>query len=82
MAKKKGAGAVRMNRDSVSKRLGIKRFGGEKVLPGNIIVRQRGTRFFPGIGTKMGNDFTIYAITSGQVGFLKRAGKTIIKVDG
>lgn len=80
MASKKGGGTTRMNRDSNSKRLGVKKFGLENVLSGNIIVRQKGNKFFPGDGTKQGNDFTIYAIKEGKVAFFKRLGKQIIKV--
>lgn len=80
MAKKKGAGTTRMNRDSQSKRLGVKRFGGEVVTSGNIIIRQTGTKFHPGIGTKLGNDFTIYATSAGGVKFIQRSGKKIVTV--
>ncbi len=80
MASKKGGGTTRMNRDSNSKRLGVKKFGLESVLSGNIIVRQKGNKFFPGDGTKQGNDFTIYAIKEGRVSFIKRLGRQIIKV--
>lgn len=80
MAKKKGAGTSRMNRDSQSKRLGVKRFGGEVVTSGNIIIRQTGTKFHPGIGTKLGNDFTIYATSAGKVKFIQRSGKKMVTV--
>lgn len=80
MAKKKGAGTTRMNRDSQSKRLGVKRFGGQIVKAGNIIIRQRGTKFHPGVGTKIGNDFTIYAINLGKVKFIRREGRKIVQV--
>ena len=72
MAHKKGGGSTRNGRDSESKRLGVKRFGGEKVLPGNIIVRQRGTRFYPGKNVSMGKDHTIFALIDGFVKFSKR----------
>ena len=72
MAHKKGGGSTRNGRDSESKRLGIKRFGGEKVLPGNIIVRQRGTRFHPGKNVSMGKDHTIFSLIDGIVKFSKR----------
>ena len=72
MAHKKGGGSTRNGRDSESKRLGIKRFGGEKVLPGNIIVRQRGTRFHPGKNVSMGKDHTIFSLIDGFVKFSKR----------
>lgn len=80
MAHKTGGGSTRKNRDSVSKRLGIKLYGGEKAEPGNIIVRQKGNKFHPGLGTKQGNDYTIFSITQGKVEFKKRVGKTIVSV--
>ena len=72
MAHKKGGGSTRNGRDSESKRLGVKRYGGEKVLPGNIIVRQRGTRFHPGKNVSMGKDHTIFSVIDGFVKFSKR----------
>tara|TARA_Y100000589_G_scaffold298404_1_gene306941 strand:- start:139 stop:402 length:264 start_codon:yes stop_codon:yes gene_type:complete len=72
MAHKKGGGSTRNGRDSESKRLGVKRFGGEKVVPGNIIVRQRGTRFHPGKNVSMGKDHTIFSLIDGFVRFSKR----------
>ena len=69
MAHKKGGGSSRNGRDSNSQRLGIKKFGGEYVIPGNIIVRQRGTQFRPGNNVGMGKDHTIYAMIEGQVKF-------------
>ncbi len=72
MAHKKGGGSTRNGRDSESKRLGVKRYGGEKVLPGNIIVRQRGTRFHPGKNVSMGKDHTIFSLVDGFVKFSKR----------
>ena len=72
MAHKKGGGSTRNGRDSESKRLGVKKFGGEKVLPGNIIVRQRGTRFHPGKNVSMGKDHTIFSLIDGFVKFSKR----------
>ncbi|MBU0999961.1 bL27 family ribosomal protein [Patescibacteria group bacterium] len=80
MAHKTGGGSTRKNRDSVSKRLGVKLFGGEKAKPGSIIVRQKGNKYYPGIGAKQGNDFTIFAIVSGKVLFKKRIGKSVIDV--
>lgn len=80
MAHKKGGGTVKKNRDSISKRLGVKKYGGEKVTAGNIIVRQKGNKFYPGIGTKQGNDYTVFAITSGKVQFQKRVGKTVVNI--
>ena len=72
MAHKKGGGSTRNGRDSESKRLGVKKYGGEKVLPGNIIVRQRGTRFHPGKNVSMGKDHTIFSLINGFVKFSKR----------
>lgn len=80
MAHKTGGGSTRKNRDSISKRLGIKLYGGEKAEPGNIIVRQKGNKFYPGAGTKQGNDYTIFAVASGKVEFKKRLNKNIINV--
>jgi len=75
MAHKKGGGSSSNGRDSNSKRLGVKRYGGEQVIPGNIIVRQRGTKFHPGLGVGMGRDFTIFATTTGYVTFERIRGK-------
>ena len=69
MASKKAGGSTKNGRDSQSKRLGVKRFGGEHVLPGTIIVRQRGTKFHVGNNVKIGRDHTIYAIIDGHVKF-------------
>ncbi|MEM7217885.1 MAG: 50S ribosomal protein L27 [Pseudomonadota bacterium] len=69
MAHKKAGGSTRNGRDSESKRLGVKRFGGQQVEPGNIIVRQRGTKFHPGAGVRAGRDHTLFATQSGQVAF-------------
>lgn len=69
MASKKAAGSTRNGRDSQSKRLGVKRFGGEHVLSGTILIRQRGTKFLMGRNVRMGRDFTIYAVANGQVKF-------------
>lgn len=73
MAHKKGEGKVKNGRESHSKRLGIKIFGGQDVISGNIIVRQRGTAFHPGEGVGLGKDHTIFAITDGVVKFSKGA---------
>ena len=67
MAHKKGGGCSRNGRDSKSKRLGIKKFGGEYVIAGNILVRQRGTRIHPGLNVGLGKDYTIFATTDGRV---------------
>lgn len=80
MAHKKGGGTVRKNRDSISKRLGVKIYGGQTVAPGNIIVRQKGNKFYPGKGSKLGNDYTIFAVTVGKVEFKKRLNKTYVCV--
>ena len=69
MAHKKAGGSSRNGRDSAGKRLGVKKFGGEIVLPGNIIVRQRGTKFHPGDNVGMGKDHTLFATADGQVQF-------------
>lgn len=69
MAHKKAAGSTRNGRDSESKRLGVKRFGGESVLAGNIIVRQRGTKFHAGTNVGIGKDHTLFALTEGKVKF-------------
>ena len=69
MAHKKGQGSTQNNRDSAGRRLGVKKFGGETVIPGNIIVRQRGTKVHPGNGVGMGKDHTIFALIEGVVKF-------------
>lgn len=69
MAHKKAGGSTRNGRDSESKRLGVKKFGGEQVLAGNIIVRQRGTKFHPGVNVGCGRDYTLFAKASGRVSF-------------
>jgi len=69
MAHKKGQGSTQNNRDSAGRRLGVKKFGGEKVIPGNIIIRQRGTKVKPGNGVGMGKDHTIFALVEGTVKF-------------
>jgi len=69
MAHKKGQGSVKNGRDSISKRLGVKKFGGESVIAGNIIIRQRGTKFQPGRNVGLGRDYTIWALVDGQVKF-------------
>ena len=69
MAHKKAGGSSKNGRDSVSKRLGVKKFGGEQVLAGNIIVRQRGSTFHPGKNTRLGKDYTLYATAPGRVLF-------------
>ena len=76
MAHKKGGGSTSNGRDSNSKRLGVKKFGGEFVIPGNIIVRQRGTKFHPGENVGMGKDYTIFATVEGQVVFERIRGRS------
>src|SRR6202043_3503696 len=76
MAHKKGQGSVKNGRDSVSKRLGVKRFGSETVVAGNIIVRQRGTKFMPGKNVGLGRDYTIFALIDGSVRF-DRGGRRV-----
>lgn len=80
MAHKTGGGSTRKNRDSISKRLGVKVYGGGKVIAGNVIVRQKGNKFYPGVGTKQGNDYTIFAVIEGKVDFKKKMGKNVINV--
>lgn len=80
MAHIKAGGVAKGNKDSVAKRLGVKAYGGEKVISGNIIIRQKGTKFHPGLGTKMGNDYTIFAIKTGAVNFIQRSGDRIVQV--
>ena len=81
MAQKKAGGSTRNGRDSESKRLGIKRYGGEHVIPGNILCRQRGTTWHPGAGVGMGTDHTIFAVEEGEVEFAtKRNGRIFISV--
>lgn len=80
MAHKKGGSTTRKNRDSISKRLGVKVYGGQTVQAGNIIVRQKGSKFYPALGTKQGNDYTIFAKTAGKVTFKKKTDKTYIYV--
>ena len=82
MAHKKAGGSSRNGRDSAGKRLGVKKYGGEAVIPGNILVRQRGTKFHPGANVGMGRDYTIFAKTTGKVVF-KRGfkGRTFVGVE-
>jgi large subunit ribosomal protein L27 len=75
MAHKKAGGSSKNGRDSESKRLGIKRYGGESVVPGNILVRQRGTQFHPGANVGMGRDHTLFATAAGRVAFERRGRK-------
>jgi large subunit ribosomal protein L27 len=74
MAHKKAGGSSRNGRDSAGRRLGIKKFGGEAVISGNIIIRQRGTKFHPGLNVGMGKDHTLFALVDGKVTFTKKTG--------
>jgi large subunit ribosomal protein L27 len=74
MAHKKAGGSSRNGRDSAGRRLGVKKFGGELVIPGNIIIRQRGTKFYPGTNVGMGKDHTLFALVEGNVKFTVKAG--------
>jgi large subunit ribosomal protein L27 len=81
MAHKKAGGSSRNGRDSAGRRLGIKKFGGQEVVPGNIIARQRGTKWHPGAGVGIGKDHTIFAVVEGRVSFAKGfKGRTFISV--
>lgn len=82
MAHTKAGGTTKTNRDSISKRLGVKHYGGELVKTGNIIIRQKGNKYYPGVGVKQGNDFTLFAITSGIVEFVKKKGKNLVNING
>ena len=80
MATKKAGGSSRNGRDSAGRRLGVKKFGGQIVIPGNIIVRQRGTKFHPGSNVGIGKDHTIFATKDGKVAFKKTRTRTFISV--
>jgi len=81
MAHKKAGGSSRNGRDSAGRRLGVKKFGGEAVIAGNIIVRQRGTKFHPGDNVGMGRDHTLFALTDGKVAFRRKSnGRTFVEV--
>lgn len=80
MAHTKSGKATKGSRNSIAKRLGVKIFGGEKVLSGNIIVRQRGSEVHPGAGVKMGRDFTLFAVKEGIAKYKKKFHKTIVEV--
>ncbi len=82
MAHKKAGGSSRNGRDSAGRRLGVKKYGGEAVIPGNILVRQRGTTFHPGPNVGMGKDHTLFALTAGKVAFRHKAGgRTFVSVE-
>ncbi len=81
MAHKKAGGSSRNGRDTAGRRLGVKHFGGEAVIPGNIIIRQRGTKWHPGTGVGLGRDHTIYAVVAGTVNFRASKGnKQLVSV--
>ena len=80
MAHKKGGGSAKNNRDSNAQRLGVKRFGGESVSAGSILVRQRGTRFHPGQNVGKGRDDTLFAKIDGKVVFLQKRGRKLVSV--
>ena len=83
MAHKKAGGSSRNGRDSEGRRLGVKRYGGEIVVPGNVLVRQRGTTFHPGDNVGMGRDHTLFALTEGRVVFrTKGKGRTFVSIEG
>lgn len=81
MAHKKAGGSTRNGRDSKSKRLGVKCFGGESVIAGNIIIRQRGTRYHAGVNAGLGKDHTVFALVDGKVSFTPRGPKNRMHVD-
>ncbi|MBE7219541.1 MAG: 50S ribosomal protein L27 [Caulobacteraceae bacterium] len=82
MAHKKSGGSSRNGRDSAGQRLGVKKFGGEKVLAGNILVRQRGTKFWPGVNVGLGRDHTLFATATGAVRYTtKRDNRTYVSID-
>ena len=80
MAHKKAGGSSRNGRDSAGRRLGVKKFGGEIVISGNIIVRQRGTKFHPGTNVRIGKDHTLFAVAKGKVSFKKTRKRTFVSV--
>ena len=81
MAHKKAGGSSRNGRDTIGRRLGVKKYGGEVVVPGNIIVRQRGTKVHPGDNVGLGRDHTLFALTGGQVKFHKTRSRTSVSVE-
>lgn len=80
MAHKKSGGSSNNGRDSIGRRLGVKKFGGEAVIPGNIIIRQRGTKYHPGANVDMGKDHTIFAVAEGKVEFKSKEDKVFVSV--
>lgn len=81
MAHTKAQGSVKGNRDSQAQRLGVKVYGGQKVVAGNIIVRQKGTKFHPGANVGMGKDYTIFSVSEGIVNFKTKKGKKFVEVN-
>jgi large subunit ribosomal protein L27 len=82
MAHKKAGGSSRNGRDSAGRRLGVKKFGGQEVIGGNILVRQRGTKFYPGAGVGIGKDHTLFALVAGRVRFhIGKLGRQYVAVD-
>ena len=80
MAHKKAGGSSRNGRDSNSKRLGVKLFGGQEAVAGNILVRQRGTRFYPGVNVGLGRDHTLFALAAGAVEFGTKGGRKVVNI--
>ena len=81
MAQKKAGGSSRNGRDSAGRRLGVKKFGGEAVIPGNILIRQRGTKYYPGVKVGIGRDHTLFALAEGHVLFSRKAnGKMFVSI--
>lgn len=80
-AHKKGGGSTKNGRDSQSKRLGVKAYGGEMVTAGSIIVRQRGTKIYPGVNVGMGKDYTLFALCEGKVKFGMSNGKKVVSIE-
>lgn len=81
MAHKKAGGSSRNGRDSNAKRLGVKKYGGETVIAGNILVRQRGTKIRPGANVGCGRDYTLFALTDGKVEYYQSAGRTTVRIN-
>jgi large subunit ribosomal protein L27 len=80
MAHKKAGGSSRNGRDSAGRRLGVKKFGDERVIAGNIVVRQRGTKWHPGVNIGMGKDHTLFALVDGRVRFGTKAGRAFVSI--
>lgn len=80
MAHVKAGGTAKGNKDSISKRLGVKIYGGQRAIAGNVIIRQKGSKFYPGTGVDMGKDFTLFATIAGEVSFVTKRGKRYVSV--